>query len=262
MPKPRRRLLAWIWLALFALLLVGIVVVRSGRHKFDPPEPVRGSVLRVHGQVSDFFGARADGKVLLFDSGADPEGRGLDALLGALKANREAVSDIFLTHGHGDHVAAAPLCPRARVHGGIGDSDMMSKRGPIVPGFARYMGLVLPSPAVMLTDAFLDRAQVPVGGSAVVTAIPFPGHTPGSMIYLYDGVLFAGDSMNFEKDKLTPAFAPFSVDTKQNKERLAALPSLLKLDEVKVVCTGHGGCTPEAETRRMLDELIARVTRP
>ncbi|MGZ3429377.1 MAG: MBL fold metallo-hydrolase, partial [Polyangia bacterium] len=118
----RRRVLLWIWLGLFVFLIVAITFLRLGRHKFDTPEPVRASVLRVHGQVSDFFGAKtSDGRVLLFDAGADPEGRGLDALLATLKATREDVSDIFLTHGHGDHVAAAPLCPRARVHGGIGD---------------------------------------------------------------------------------------------------------------------------------------------
>jgi glyoxylase-like metal-dependent hydrolase (beta-lactamase superfamily II) len=256
----RRRALLWIWLGLFVLLVVGIAILRMGRHKFDAPEPVRGSVMRVHGQVSDFYGAKTpDGRVLLFDAGADPEGRGLDALLAALKATREDVSDIFLTHGHGDHVAAAPLCPRARVHGGIGDSDMMSKRGPVVPQFARFMGLVLPVPVVMLTDAFLGATEVPVGGGKSVIAVPFAGHTPGSMLYLYDGVLFAGDSMNAEKDKLTTAFAPFSVDTKLNRKNIAALSTLLKLDDVKVVCTGHGGCTPEADTKRMLDDIMAKA---
>ena len=256
----RRRALLWIWLGLFAFLIVGIAFIRMGRHKFDAPAPVRGSVMRVHGQVSDFFAAKtSDGRVLLFDAGADPEGRGLDALLAGFKATREDVSDIFLTHGHGDHVAAVPLCPRARVHGGIGDSDMMSKRGPIVPGFARFMGLVLPAPAVMLTDAFLDRADVPVGGGGMVVEVPFAGHTPGSVLYLYDGVLFAGDAMNFDDGKLTSAFAPFTVDTKKNKQNIAALPSLLKLDDVKVVCTGHGGCSPEADTRRLLDEIVKKA---
>ncbi len=257
----RRRALVWIWLGLFLFLVVSIGFLRAGRHRFDSPDPVRAGVMRVHGQVSDFFAARTgDGRVILFDAGADPEGRGLDALLGALHASREDVSDIFFTHGHGDHVAAAPLCPRARLHGGIGDSDMMAKRAPVVPRFARFMGLVLPAPAVMLTDAFLARADVPVGGGKSVLAVPFAGHTPGSMLYVYEGVLFAGDSMNFDKDKLTPAFAPFSVDTKQNRANIAGLSSLVPLDAVKVVCTAHGGCTPEKDTRRMLDEIIGKAT--
>lgn len=258
-PRFRRGLL-WLWLGLFAFLVVAIALLRAGRHKFAAPAPVRDGVWGVHGQVSDFFGARtSDGHVLLFDAGADPEGRGLDALLAALHATRGDVSDIFFTHGHADHVAAAPLCPNARLHGGIGDSDMMAKRGPVVPKFAHFMGLILPVPAVTLTDAFVGRAEVPVGGGGKVLAVPFGGHTPGSMLYLYQGVLFAGDSMNFEKDKLTSAFAPFSVDTRQNRANIAALPSLVPLDQVKVVCTAHGGCTPEADTRRMLDALVGKA---
>ncbi|HEX6835019.1 MAG TPA: MBL fold metallo-hydrolase [Polyangia bacterium] len=256
----RRRLLLWIWLGLFVFLVVAIGFLRAGRHKFDAPDVVRGSVMRVHGQVSDFFGARTpDGHVILFDAGADPEGRGLDALLAALHATRADVSDIFFTHGHGDHIAAAPLCPRARLHGGSADGAMMAKRGPVLPRFASLMGIILPVPAVTLTDPLQGRTEVPVGGGQKVLAVPFAGHTPGSMLYLYDGVLFAGDSMNVDKDKLTPAFAPFSVDTKQNRANIAALATLVPLDEVKVVCTAHGGCSKEADTKRMLDDVIAKV---
>src|SRR5213080_3253900 len=101
MPSPRRRrILLWTWAGLFAILVVAIIIVRIGRHRFDAPDPVHASVMRVHGQVSDFFGARVDGRVILFDAGADPEGHGLDLLLGALKSGREEVSDIFISHGH------------------------------------------------------------------------------------------------------------------------------------------------------------------
>jgi glyoxylase-like metal-dependent hydrolase (beta-lactamase superfamily II) len=121
--------------------------------------------------------------------------------------------------------------------------------------------MLLPVPPVMVTDAFLERTDVPVGGGKSVLAVPFAGHTAGSMVYLYDGVLFVGDSMNYDKDKLTFAVGAFSVDPAGNRARIAALPSLVKLDEVKVVCTAHGGCTPEGETRRLLDDVITRAAR-
>ena len=169
------------------------------------------------------------------------------------------MSDIFFTHGHGDHVAAAPLCPRARCTAALGDRDMMAKRGPVVPGFGRFMGLVLPVPAVTLTDAFVGRAEVPVGGGGTVLAVPFPGHTPGSMLYLYDGVLFAGDSMNFEKDKLTPAFAPFTVDTRQNRATWRRCPSASRSTRSRSCAPRTAAARPAAETRRMLDDLDQRA---
>src|SRR5579863_1861881 len=118
-----------------ALLAVALVMVmRLGRGRFSAPRLVRDKVWQVHTQVSDVYGARLGDAVILFDTSADPEGRPVDALLRQLDRGRDAVSDVFITHGHGDHVAAAALLTKARIHAGIGDADMMSRRGPIVPG--------------------------------------------------------------------------------------------------------------------------------
>jgi hydroxyacylglutathione hydrolase len=252
----RRRTLLYVWLALFVLLLVGIGVMRMGRGRFDAPKQVHGSVWDVHTNVSDIYGAKVGDGVILFDSGADPEGRPIDALLAALGTSRDKVTDVFLTHGHGDHIAGASLFGKARIHGGIGDSDMMSKRGPVLPGFARFMGVILPTAPVMITDGFLDRADVPIG-SAHVLAVPFAGHTPGSMLYLYDNVLFAGDSMLYNGKKLDFGPGVFNVDSALLKKNTAALATMIELPQVKTVCTGHGGCTPEADTQRLLADFIA-----
>ena len=260
MSSPRqRRVVLVIWAVLFASLVVAIAFVRHGRHQFDAPLNVRGPVWRLHGPVSDFYAARAGDHVLLFDSGADPEGRGLDALLAAMHARRDDVSDVFLTHGHGDHVAAAPLASRARVHAGQGDVDMMAQKSPTVPLLARYMRFILPTPKVEARDAISARSEIQVDGAEKVIAIPFPGHTPGSTIYFYAGVLFAGDAINFEGDKLTLAFPPFTVDKQLNRRNVSALGTFIPLDQIKVVCTGHSGCTPEADTRRMLDDVINKA---
>jgi glyoxylase-like metal-dependent hydrolase (beta-lactamase superfamily II) len=212
----------------------------------------------VHTQVSDIYGARVGDNVILFDSGADPKGRALDALLARLGRARDDVSDLFITHGHGDHIGGATLFVKAHVHGGVGDADMISGRGPVEPRFARVMGLLLPVPRARLTDAFLDRGDVHVG-SDVVTAIPLAGHTPGSMLYLYDGVLFVGDTMNFSGGKLDYAPGIFNVDGAQLKKGIATLGTTIDLAQVKTVCTGHGGCTPEADTQRLVADFIKRA---
>jgi glyoxylase-like metal-dependent hydrolase (beta-lactamase superfamily II) len=260
-PMGRLRLLFGLVLSLAVLLLVVVVFLRVARHHFEAPEPVRASVLRVHGTVADFFVARAGTRVLLFDAGVDPEGRGLDAALTVMHAGRQDVSDIFITHGHADHVAAATLCPHARLHGGAGDREVMSGQRPPEPTVGRLFRRLLPVAPVRLTDAITEHVEIPVGDGPRVLAIPFPGHTPGSMAYLYEGVLFVGDSMNYETDRLTFAFALFSVDIAENRRRIATLPTALALDDVQVVCTAHGGCTREADTRRLLDDVIARASR-
>jgi glyoxylase-like metal-dependent hydrolase (beta-lactamase superfamily II) len=235
-----------------------VVWLRLGRHGFEPPEPVRASVMRVHSAIADFYGARVGGRVVLFDAGADPEGHGLDALLAALKASREDVSDIFVTHGHVDHYAAAPLCPRARLHAGAADAAMIAGRAPTVPRIPGLFSHLLPTPPATVTDAIGERAEVAVDPGASVRALAFPGHTPGSMVYFFAGVLFVGDSINYQRGKLQPAMSPISTDPHENRRRIAALPDNLALADIQQVCTGHGGCTPPATTQRLLTDLIER----
>jgi glyoxylase-like metal-dependent hydrolase (beta-lactamase superfamily II) len=251
-----RRWARWVLLLLLLLPVAFVLFVRGGTHWGPPPALVHGSVWRAHTMAVDFYGARVGDGVVLFDSGADAQGRKLDELLAALGKGRDDVGDVFITHGHPDHTAAAPLCKKARLHGGIGDSDMMSGRAPIQPGMPRFMGRVLGAPKVMLTDAFIDSSTVTAGG-ADVRAVRFPGHTPGTMLYVYDGVLFAGDTMDYKDGKLTwlkPTL--FNYDDAQLHRNMAGLASVIDVPSIKVVCTGHGGCTPEADTQRLLADFI------
>jgi glyoxylase-like metal-dependent hydrolase (beta-lactamase superfamily II) len=216
--------------------------------------------VHVRNFFSDFYGARVGDHAVLFDAGVDLDGKALDALLAELKVSgRDAVSDVFLTHGHFDHVAASPLCKKARIHVGIRDSDMMARRARIEPWTGRWFEAILPVGPIFATDAFIDVAQIPLGDKTL-EAWPCPGHSPGSYVLLYDGVLFVGDSMQIKGDKLDFAMAPFSVDMAENKRSIAALKTLLAGKRVDVVCTGHQRCTKPEETTKMLEELFARAS--
>ena len=70
---------------------------------------MRGQSWRLRNFFTEIYGVRVGDKVILFDAGVGTEGRALDALLGALNARRDDVSQVFLTHGHFDHVAASPV---------------------------------------------------------------------------------------------------------------------------------------------------------
>jgi glyoxylase-like metal-dependent hydrolase (beta-lactamase superfamily II) len=72
-----------------------------------------------------------------------------------------------------------------------------------------------------------------VAGDDVIAAIPFAGHTPGSMLYVYDRVLFLGDSMSLSGGKLDFAPGAFNLD--------------------------GGGCTSAADPHRLLADFIARA---
>jgi glyoxylase-like metal-dependent hydrolase (beta-lactamase superfamily II) len=135
---------------------------------------------------------------------------------------------------------------------------MLAHKAPMVPRLARLISFILPTPPVAITDAFIDPGEVPVGNGQSVLGVPLPGHTPGSFGYVYDGVLFTGDTLELSHDHLQLATGPFTVDPAAERRSVAALGRELRGVKIDFVCTGHQGCTRAGEAPRLLAELIAR----
>src|SRR6185312_5681340 len=91
----------------------------------DGSEPVPGVRQVKDGFVSMFVLDAGEGQVALIDAGTDPEGKAILAELARRKLGPDAVKAIFLTHGHGDHLAAVHLFPKADVYGFGAESPLM-----------------------------------------------------------------------------------------------------------------------------------------
>jgi glyoxylase-like metal-dependent hydrolase (beta-lactamase superfamily II) len=202
--------------------------------------------------------------VIFFDTGLDPEGHPVDALLAALGAKRDDVSDVFLTHGHNDHVAGVPLLTKARVHLGAGDTPMATgKQAPaaLVP---MLMAKAMQARPITVSTPITAAGPIALEGvtadaAKTVKAFPVPGHTPGSYVFLFDGVLFAGDIMTYKQGRLETPPRVFDPNPEENKAAIRSLKSQLGEEPIDMVCTAHGGCTPKGLGRNLLDELISRV---
>ena len=259
MPPRRRSRLLWLAVALASAVVVFVAVARMLRHSTSPPEII-GRVQRERNLFTDIYGARTSGGVILFDAGVDPEGGALDRLLGSLNATRSDVSNVFLTHGHFDHVAASPLCAHAKIRVGAPDVEFLAGRAPMIaPAAGKVLRAIFPPPPVFATDPLDGRADIAVGGGDHVLALPTPGHTPGSYVFVFDKMLFAGDSIIIDGDKLDFAMRAFTIDPEGNKRAIAALADALAGVPVETVCTGHMGCTPPGRGAAMLAALFARA---
>lgn len=250
------------WLRLLVISAVLVVALFGGariaRHATSAPEAL-GRVQRERNLFTDLYGARAGGGVILFDAGVDPEGGALDRLLATLGATRADVRDVFLTHGHFDHVAASPLCTRAKIRVGAADVEFLAQRVPMVaPVAGKLLHTFFPVPPVYATDALTGRADIHVGEDKVL-AIPTPGHTPGSYVFVFDKMMFAGDTIIIDGDKLGFAQPAFAVDAPGNRRSIAALAEALSTVDVQTICTGHMGCTPPGRGAAMLAALIERA---
>ncbi len=145
-------------------------------------------------------------KVLLFDTGAasnfGPGSGKLPASLAAAGVDPASVTDIFISHAHGDHVgglvngANQLAFPNATIHFSapewkyLRELDAEKAKGIGLAQHAAFVAAITPK-----VSEFKPGADIIPG---VVKAVDIKGHTPGHSGYLIgsgaDSVLFIGDA--------------------------------------------------------------------
>jgi len=143
------------------------------------------------------------------------------------------VAGILLTHHDVDHIGnAAALQRRYQCDVYVSAVDMpyvtgMAKR----PGIKKLIG-ALAHPAVP------DRLKpLPDGDIWGIQIIPTPGHTPGHVCFLFDGVLFAGDLLNSRGGTVQRSQPLMTWDMGKVDESVRLVNGL----DFRWVCPGHGG---------------------
>jgi glyoxylase-like metal-dependent hydrolase (beta-lactamase superfamily II) len=233
----------------FAGLIASAFVGRSDIQ--DGAEPVPAVRIVKDGIVSVGVVDVGGGKVALVDAGVDQDGKALLAELARRKLGPDAVTAIFLTHGHGDHLAASHLFTAASVYALATEIPLLDGSVGSTAPIGRMMGKK--PTGVKLTRGLKDGETVDVGDTHV-RVFAIPGHTPGSAAYLVDGVLFLGDSAGASKDgRLLPAPWAFSDDAAQNRASLKSLGERLRPEaaSIKALAPAHCGLL------KGLDPLLA-----
>ena len=166
-------------------------------------------------------------RVMLFDTGAGsnfgPNSGQLLANLTAAGIDPKSVTDIFISHVHGDHVGGlvdangALNYPNAKIHIAKAEWKYLEGLGADKAkdiGVSNYDALVAGmKPKV---DAFAPGAELVKG---TVKAVDIKGHTPGHSGYLItqgpDSLLYIGDSMHHYVVSVQKADWPMNFDSDQ-----------------------------------------------
>ena len=140
---------------------------------------------------------KAGDRVLLFDTGAGsnmgPGAGKLGASMQEAGVSAADVTDIFISHAHGDHIgglvsAGAPVFANATVH--LAAAEWASLRA--MTEQSAVVTAITPK-----VDAFKPGSELVPG---VVTAVEIKGHTPGHSGYLIgsgnDTLLYVGDTLH------------------------------------------------------------------
>ncbi|HET6681515.1 MAG TPA: MBL fold metallo-hydrolase [Gemmatimonadaceae bacterium] len=210
-------------------------------------DPGRAAISTTTGAwASMVYAARTDSGAIVIDLGWTGTERAVRGALYDIGASREDVARVFITHAHRDHVAGWRQVGGVPVVIGAGDIALLvGDRAPEgwVPRLSRRIRQPDLPARGDLDLVPVTRDTLFVLGADTVFAYPVPGHTPGSTAYVFRGILFVGDAMNWRPFTGWSGARPeMSDDVTESDRSLAALWRRLPPGSVRVVCTAHAKC--------------------
>ena len=242
-------------IVLGCVVLVPVVAIGALFAIREPPDGPRveaePGVVGVEASGAYAWIVRTTHGAFLVDAGLDGTGAAILKELSSEGVSPDQVHAVLLTHGHPDHYASARLFTKAQVMAGAADVAMIAGDSTHYSPFGRIMSTLLPMPHSPNVTRALHGDELLTLDDVVVRVVATPGHSPGSLMFLYKDVLFTGDSLMRKKDGLSVAPRLFSEDGAQN---LASLSRLAPL-RFETVADGHAGVTRDA--KRKLERLLA-----
>lgn len=196
------------------------------------------------------FGDDSTGEVFVIDPGDEP-----DRILDTLRRRRVRPAAIVNTHGHFDHIQGVDAVRRAT---GVPFWIHEDERRVLAQGPARakqMFGLDLPpSPT---PDRWLREGdRLRVGGLTLIVRHT-PGHSPGGVCLLGDGLAFVGDTL------FAGSIGRADIPGADLGTLLASITRvLLSLPDETVCYPGHGPETTIGEEKRTNPFLIPLVSEP
>ena len=179
---------------------------------------------------------------IVVDAGYAPDS--LQDEFDRIPVNPDAVTHLFLTHSDHDHTGGLRLFRSARVY-------LARDEEPMIDGARARLFWFYKNPRIDRPYHLLSDGEITSVGTIRVRAIATPGHTPGSMAYLVnESVLFTGDTLILKNGRVRPFYRLFNMDTLTQR---VSIRKLARLENVRLLCTAHTGCTSDFRSAMRLD---------
>lgn len=175
---------------------------------------------------------------IIIDLGGD-----YDEVFEYIKKQDGNLKFILNTHGHFDHIAGEAVMQSKGIDTPVymSERDLFLANG--LPEIMSSHGVKNPYPPVKISK-FIDETSTPYLGKYPIKILETPGHTPGSLCFIIDNILFSGDTVfkgtvgrcDLEGGSFEDMM--FSLKTK-----------ILPLDDNMKIIPGHGETTSVGEEK-------------
>ncbi len=176
---------------------------------------------------------------ILFDENKDAfvvdPGGSSENIIEAIEKNGLNIKYILLTHGHFDHVGAvAALVKKYKAPVYMSKDDRAFLESPKEVRASSF-GMQIEAADV---DVFVKEGDEIPFSEGTIKVIETPGHTLGSVCYLFENYLFAGDTL------FNGSIGRTDFPESNHSLMIESLKKLKKLDDEIYVLSGHG---PESQ---------------
>ncbi len=184
-------------------------------------------------RTNTYFCFDDTGACVVIDPGMDGEG-----IYEKLREKGLTPSHILLTHGHFDHsqgVKALKEKSGAKVLVHREDNVMLTQPGKSAAAF--YYRGDLSSYPVLSADILLEEGDEIRVGEMNFKVFHTPGHTPGSVCFQSENILFCGDTV------FASGYGRYDLWGGDKNMLGASIARIAGMDENLKLCPGHGNST-------------------
>lgn len=172
---------------------------------------------------------------ILFDENKDAfivdPGASSENIIETIEKNSLNIKYILLTHGHFDHVGAvASLAKKFKAPVYLSKKDRNFLE---TPGEVRTSSFGMEIEAADVDVFVKDNDEIPFS-EGIIKVIETPGHTLGSVCYLFNNYLFAGDTL------FNGSIGRTDFPESDHSLMIESLKKLKELDDEIYVLSGHG----------------------
>ncbi|UJS26934.1 MBL fold metallo-hydrolase [Macrococcoides canis] len=169
-------------------------------------------------------------EILIVDPGSEPE-----RLIDTIGNTDKKVSGVLLTHAHFDHIGAVDaICSHYQCALYMSQIEKYFLTDPLKNGSEKFRQYGIEPVIVNQQPKYLDNGVQQIGTFSFEVRHT-PGHSPGSLSFIFKNFAIVGDTLFKEGIGRTDLYQG---DTSQLLSSIDR--ELFSLDEACIICPGHG----------------------